>query len=84
MLDYEDEILLEQYITYNYMNSDTRDLCMNLILHMKEINDSDVSLNENANREYRINTMRFGKYGMGIKFNGIITSNLFCINNFSY
>lgn len=74
MLDYENEILLEQFITYNHMSADTRDLCMQLILNSKDLQDSVVPLNENSQRKYKVLSMSLDSLGHIIKFNGIVVN----------
>ncbi|MGM9877209.1 MAG: hypothetical protein ACI33S_01040 [Bacilli bacterium] len=74
MLDYDEEILLEQYITYNNMSKTTRDMCMHLISNIKEVTDSEVVISGNNQRSYSIVSMNFNSDGYVIKFNGFLTN----------
>lgn len=72
MLSYEDEILLEQYITYNHMSKSDRDMCMHLITNSKEVCDSE--LNDGEDRKYKVISMNFNSDGYIVLFNGILTN----------
>lgn len=78
MLEYEDELLLEQYITYNHMSSDTRDLCINIIRNLKDVSCSEKFLDSKSDRSYRIVTMNLVSKGNEIAFNGAIVNNDEC------
>ena len=54
MLDTTDEILLEQFITYNFMSMDTRDLCVHLIRNIKEIKSSNFVAHKYDNNSFNI------------------------------
>lgn len=75
MLSDDEEILLEQHITYNHMSKDERDFCMNLIINTKDISDSEVVFNNNSNSHFDIINMNIVKKGYDVLFNGNIANN---------
>lgn len=74
MLDYEEEILLEQFITYNNMSKTSRDMCMHLITHLKEVCDSEFVYGKNGDKKYDVLSMNFNSDNYIITFNGIISN----------
>lgn len=71
MFDDTNEILLEQYISCSNMSHDTRDLCVNLIRKIKEIECSEFLVHKNDNRKFNIVKLSLNnKDGKTITFNG--------------
>lgn len=71
MLDYNDEILLEQYITYENVSKDERDKCVNLLLHTKEMEESCIN---NGKCNYDIVSLNLNRKNNYICFNGSTTN----------
>lgn len=51
-MNYKDEIFFEQYFPYKNMNREDRNFYINLILHTKDVSNSEVLLNDNAPSKY--------------------------------
>lgn len=71
MLGDNDEILLEQFISFNNMTIDSRDICINLIRNIKEIECSEFLAHKYDGRKYKLVQMSLSNIdGRIIKFNG--------------
>ena len=69
-----DEILLEQIISYNHMTIDDRNLFINLLLHTKDISDSEKSIGNNKSTKYDILFINLRKYdGSKCAFEGTVS-----------
>ena len=58
-MEYCDEIILEQIITYKNMNIDDRNMLINLLLHTKDICDSEKQIGRNKSSIFDILFMNF-------------------------
>ncbi len=72
MFTNEEEILLEQYFPYENMDLEERDYYLNLLLHTKDIGDSDTL---EKNPTFDIVTMSLKKTPDYITFNGAVANN---------
>ena len=76
MLEYGDEILLEEYITSQFMSCSERDKCISYLMNIKDVNDSDLRVCEDDPSEYAINYMRLVKTVDGILFDGVVENDV--------
>ena len=90
-MNYKDEIIFEQYFTYRNMNKDMRDFYINLLLHTKDISESEVLLNTRSESKYdllflhlmreKINEVRFDGAVANNSENRMVYGNIIKINN---
>ena len=90
-MNYKDEIIFEQYFTYRNMNKDMRDFYINLLLHSKDISESEVLLNTHSESKYdllflhlireKINEVRFDGAVANNSENRMVYGNIIKINN---
>ena len=66
----DDEILLEQYFPYKNMTIEERNYCINLILHTKDVDESEVSLNKNSYCNFDLLFLHLSKESNYIRFDG--------------
>ena len=71
-MDYEDEILIEQYFPAENMNDNTRNLCLSLINQSKEVTDSPRCIK--SDEPFDIVSMNLYKKGNMVSFNGFISN----------
>ena len=76
MLDYDDEILLEQYITAQFMSNSERDVCISYLMNIKDIKDSILKVCDSDPSEYNINYMRLVKTLDDILFDGVVENDV--------
>ena len=73
-MNYKDEILFEQYFSYKGMTRDQRNFYINLLLHTKEIESSEVYLNNNSSSKYDLQFLNLSEEDYVIKFDGAISN----------
>ena len=70
-MNYKDEKIFEQYFSHKNMNRKARNFYINLLLHTKDISDSEVLLNSNATGKYDFAFLNLTRDEEDvIKFNG--------------
>lgn len=69
-----DEIIFEQYFPSFNMSIEERNFFINLLLNSKELEDSAVSINDNAACSYYLTFLKLAKDGNNVIFDGIITN----------
>lgn len=75
MLDYTDEVVLEQYFQYHNMSVEERNLYINLIRHCKDIMDSEKLLPGKTKVQYDLVVLILKKTSDGVvTFNGAVTN----------
>ena len=72
MLDNNEEILLEQYISSENLKKDERNKIVQFIRNLKDISDSQYFIDKEDNRKYDIVSIHLIKKGNKVKFNGSI------------
>ena len=74
-MNYEDEILLEQYFTSKKLNRDQRNFCINILLHTKDVSSSEVLLNSKSSCKYDLLFLNLSKEEGYVKFDGAVDNN---------
>ena len=70
MLDNNEEILLEQYISSENLKKDERNNCVQFIRNLKDVSESNYFIDENDSRKYDIVSIHLIKKGNKVNFNG--------------
>ena len=71
----EEEILVEQLFRSYNMDSEMRNFYLNLLLHSKELTDSDYNLKVTSPSRYDLVFMSLYNEGCMVKFDGAISNN---------
>ena len=69
-----EEVLLEQLFGSRNINKSQRDFYINLILHSKELQDSEFGCDESSPREYDLVFLSLVGEGKKVSFNGAISN----------
>lgn len=74
-MNYKDEIFFEQYFPYQNMNRDDRNFYINLILHTKDVSESEILLNDNSSSKYDLLFLNLSRESYDrVRFDGGISN----------
>ena len=74
-MNYKDEIVFEQYFSYINMNKDMRNFYINLLLHTKDIEESEVRLNNTSECKYDLLFLHLNREAFNeIRFDGAVSN----------
>ena len=69
-MTYEDEILLEQHFSYKNMSIEERNFFINLIMHSKDVCDSEIFLTNHDTSSYDLLYLNFSNENGVVRFDG--------------
>lgn len=73
-MNHNDEIIFEQYFPYRNLTIDERNFIINLIINSKEVDDSEISINNKYSSRYGLDYLSLIKDKIGVRFEGIISN----------
>lgn len=73
-MTHEDEIILEQYFPYKNMTIEERNFFINLFINSKDVSDSEVRINKNSDKSYKVNYLGLNKEKNIIRFEAIVSN----------
>ena len=73
-MTYEDEILLEQHFGYRNMDKSERNFYINLIMHTKDVSDSEIYITNNDLSSYDLLFLNLSKENGAVRFDGAVSN----------
>ena len=73
-MTYEDEIIFEQYFPYRNLSKEERNFLINLILNCKDVNDSEIIINDKCEHMYDLNYLNLVKDNNVIRYEAIVSN----------